>query len=214
MNTNQLLSDFQFFDKYSRFNHDLGRRETWAESVQRSVDYLRELSENRLEETDYEQIREYMLDKKAFPSMRLFAMAGEAARRDNSTIYNCSYVAIDSIDSMAEILYLSMSGTGCGFSVENRYVSALPVVGEKESNYPEHVGKIVLIDDTQAGWAGAYKIGLDIWMSGNDVEFDFSGIRPAGTILKTKGGRASGGEVLESLFVFSREIILYAIGRI
>lgn len=213
MNTNGLLSEFQFYDKYSRFNHELGRRETWEEAVQRSVDYLRELSGGKLPEEDYQTIKDYMLDMKAFPSMRLFAMAGEAARRDNSTIYNCSYVAIDSIDSMAEILYLSMSGTGCGFSVENRYVSLLPVVGEHQKPSLLNEEGPFVVEDTQKGWATAFKIGLEAWMSGNDIAFDFSNIRPAGSVLKTKGGRASGGDVLKSLFVFSREIILSANGR-
>lgn len=211
MDTNQLLSEFQFFDKYSRFSYEKGRRETWAEAVQRSVDYLIELSEGKLDKLDYDKIKEYMLDKKAFPSMRLFAMAGDAARRDNSTIYNCSYVAIDSIDSIAEILYLSMSGTGCGFSVENRYVSMLPVVGQYVAT--GLANRTIVIEDTQVGWASAFRSGIETWMSGGDIDFDFSKIRPAGSVLKTKGGRASGGEVLKSLFSFSREIILSAAGR-
>ncbi|MCZ7671604.1 MAG: ATP cone domain-containing protein [Chloroflexi bacterium] len=34
------LQKFQFYDKYSRFNYELGRRETWVETVNRAVDYL------------------------------------------------------------------------------------------------------------------------------------------------------------------------------
>ena len=51
---------FQFFDKYSRFNYDLGRRETWVETTKRAVDYLRELSDNKLDEKDYQRINDYM----------------------------------------------------------------------------------------------------------------------------------------------------------
>lgn len=208
MNTNQLLSDFQFFDKYSRFNHDLGRRETWAESVQRSVDYLRELSENRLEETDYEQIKEYMLDKKAFPSMRLFAMAGEAARRDSASIYNCSAIGIDGIDSMVEVMALCMAGCGVGFSVENRWVSKMPVV---EIGYA--IESTYVIPDSTDGWLGAFRSGLEAWFSGDNVEFNYSNIRPAGSVLKIKGGRASGPQPLMELLDFSRNTILMAQGR-
>jgi ribonucleoside-diphosphate reductase alpha chain len=39
------LQQFQFFDKYSRFNYALGRRETWVETVDRAVDFLVELTE-------------------------------------------------------------------------------------------------------------------------------------------------------------------------
>ncbi|MBI1872115.1 recombinase, partial [Candidatus Collierbacteria bacterium] len=31
------IQKFQFFDKYSRFNYDLGRRETWMETTDRAV---------------------------------------------------------------------------------------------------------------------------------------------------------------------------------
>ena len=55
------LQKFQFYDKYSRFNYDLGRRETWIETVDRSVEYLRELSEYRLPQETYERIRQGIL---------------------------------------------------------------------------------------------------------------------------------------------------------
>ena len=134
MDTNKLLSDFQFFDKYSRFNYEKGRRETWSEAVQRSVDYLRELSQNKLPESDYETIREYMLEMKAFPSMRLFAMAGEAARRDSASIYNCAAISIDSIESIVEVMALSMAGCGVGFGVENKSISMLPSIKRKTTD--------------------------------------------------------------------------------
>lgn len=70
------LQKFQFYDKYSRFNYDLGRRETWVETVDRSVNFLRELSHGRLPAEMYTQVREAILTMKAMPSMRLLAMAG------------------------------------------------------------------------------------------------------------------------------------------
>ncbi len=83
------LQKFQFFDKYSRFNYSLGRRETWLETVNRSVDFLYELAGSRLPAQTYERIRQGILNLQAMPSMRLLAMAGPAARRNNVTIYNC-----------------------------------------------------------------------------------------------------------------------------
>lgn len=83
------LQKFQFYDKYSRFNYDLGRRETWIETVDRAVAYLAELSDNRLGAETYDRLRRGILDMRAMPSMRLLAMAGPAARRNNIAIYNC-----------------------------------------------------------------------------------------------------------------------------
>ena len=96
------LQKFQFYDKYSRFNYELGRRETWIETVDRAVDYLRELSFARLPGETYARLRRAMLEMRAMTSMRLLAMAGPAARRNNITIYNCSYQPVDSIDSFVE----------------------------------------------------------------------------------------------------------------
>jgi ribonucleoside-triphosphate reductase (thioredoxin) len=72
------LQKFQFFDKYSRFNYDLGRRETWVETVDRSVDFLHELAGARLPSETYARIRRAILEMRSMPSMRLLAMAGAA----------------------------------------------------------------------------------------------------------------------------------------
>ncbi|MFV9505082.1 MAG: ATP cone domain-containing protein [Oscillochloridaceae bacterium umkhey_bin13] len=83
------LQKFQFFDKYSRFNYDLGRRETWIETVDRSVAFLHELAGDRLPSETYQRVRRSILEMSAMPSMRMLAMAGPAARRNNMAIYNC-----------------------------------------------------------------------------------------------------------------------------
>lgn len=199
----QPMQKFQFYDKYSRFNYDLGRRETWVETVGRAVDYLGELSQNRLPSATYERIRGSILEMKSAPSMRLLAMAGEAARRQNACIYNCSYLPVDSIDSFVEALIISMSGCGVGFSVEGKYV-------EKFSRIKRQMGaktKFVITDDTE-GWAQALKLGLGTWFDGGDMEFDYSQLRPSGAPLKTKGGRSSGPEPFRQSLNFIRSRLL------
>lgn len=198
------IQKFQFFDKYSRFNYDLGRRETWSETVNRAVDYLKELSENKLDKNDYEKIRTFVLEMKSAPSMRLLAMAGPAARRNNIGIYNCSYQPVDSIDSFVEALLISMNGCGVGFSVESKYVEMLPRVARQNGETPRNH----LIEDTTEGWAEALRLGLETWFDGKDVVFDYSALRPAGAILKVKGGRSSGPEPLRRMMSFVRERIL------
>lgn len=198
------LQKFQFFDKYSRFNYDLGRRETWAETVNRAVSYLKELSKDRLPGAKYEWIKKMMLEMKAAPSMRLLAMAGAAARRNNIAIYNCSYLPIDSIDSFVEPLIISMNGCGVGFSVESQYVENLPRVKRQTQSLPMKF----VIPDTTEGWAEAVRLGLSLWFEGGDVQFDYSQLRPAGAILKTKGGRASGPDPLRKMMEFAKARIL------
>ncbi len=204
------LQQFQFFDKYSRFNWHNMRRETWTETTNRVVNYLKELSNNKLEEKEYERIRNFMLEMKATPSMRLIAMAGEAARRQNIAIYNCSFLPIDSIDAWVEALIISMSGCGVGFSVEKQFIEKLPIVKKQETVSETRTH---LIKDDTDGWAGAVRDGLISWFNGEDVNFDYSQIRPAGSVLKVKGGRASGPEPLRKMLDFARKIILNAQGR-
>lgn len=198
------LQKFQFYDKYSRFNYELGHRETWVETVDRATDYLKELSENKLPAETYERVRKGILEMRAMPSMRLLAMAGPAARRNNIAIYNCSYMPVDSIDSFVEALIISMSGCGVGYSVEKQYVENFPRVHRQ---IPGDVSTM-LIEDSAEGWADALRQGLQTWFDGHDIKFDFSEIRPAGAPLRIKGGRASGPEPLRKMLEFVRSRVL------
>ncbi|MBK8985107.1 MAG: recombinase [Chloroflexi bacterium] len=198
------LQKFQFYDKYSRFSYELGRRETWIETVDRAVNYLRELSDYRLPAETYERLRQGILQMKVMPSMRLLAMAGPAARRNNIALYNCSYMPVDSIDSFVEALIISMSGCGVGFSVERQYVEQFPRITRQKGNSPQ----TVVVVDSSEGWADAVRTGLTAWFEGEDVVFDYSQVRPAGAPLRVKGGRASGPEPLRKMLEFARSRIL------
>lgn len=202
------LQEFQFFDKYSRFNEEKGRRETWTETVDRTVDYLIELSEDKLSTLEYAAIRYAILNMEVMPSMRLLAMAGPAARRDQISIFNCAYRAIDSLSAFTDILRLFMNGVGVGFSVEKRHVDKLPEV-QKGTGTAMHL----IVADSTDGWVEALILGLEHWFSGSDISFDFSLIRPEGAILHTKGGVSSGPEPLKELLREAKKIILGAQGR-
>lgn len=207
---NEQLSKFVYYDKYSRFNSELGRRETWEETVQRVSDFLRELSENRLPEKVYEEIHQAILKKEVAPSMRLFSTAGKEARRNHISIYNCAFFPVTSLEAFSELLWISMSGVGAGYSVEKEYVSKLPRIREIDNNafIPGYT-----IDDSALGWVEAFHYGIKQWYQGRDVHFDYSEIRPAGAVLKTKGGTASGPGVLKKLMIYTRHIIRNAAGR-
>jgi ribonucleoside-triphosphate reductase (thioredoxin) len=198
------LQKFQFYDKYARFSYQHGRRETWIETVDRAVDYLRELSDYRLQPLTYQRIRHAILEMKVMPSMRLLAMAGPAARRNNISIYNCSYLPVDSIDSFVEALIISMSGCGVGYSVEAEYVEKLPRIKRLRDEQPTHY----VIEDSTDGWADALRSGLDAWFNGRDIHFNYSLIREAGAVLRIKGGRASGPEPLRKMLEFTRSRVL------
>jgi ribonucleoside-diphosphate reductase alpha chain len=198
------IQKFQFYDKYARFTYEHGRRETWIETVDRAIDYLKELSDYRLQPLTYQRLRHGILNMKVMPSMRLLAMAGPAARRNNMSIYNCSYMPVDSIDSFVEAMIISMSGCGVGYSVEAEYVEKLPrIKRQKKEAAIQHV-----VEDSTEGWADALRTGLEAWFNGRDVHFNYSLVRPAGAVLRIKGGRASGPEPLRVMLDFARTRIL------
>jgi ribonucleoside-diphosphate reductase alpha chain len=141
--------------------------------------------------------------------MRLMQFAGDAARRSNVCGYNCSYIAPSKLEDFAEIMYISMRGTGVGYSVESQNIQALPQIKYQEKGKSEtHV-----VEDSAEGWCNALTLGLKTWYDGRDLSFDYSQIRPAGTRLKTMGGKASGPEPLRNLLSFTRDKILARQGR-
>jgi len=203
------LAEFVYYRTYARWISSEGRRETWVETIDRYMDFMRENVGSKLIESEYKEIREAILNQEVMPSMRLLQFAGKAARKTNVCAYNCSFIAPRSFQDFAEIMYISMCGTGVGWSVESENIQSLPQIkkqtGKKLSNY--------IIPDNKEGWADAFASGLKAWFDGTDLTFDYSLIRPAGSILKTMGGKSSGPEPLRSLIDFSRERILRKQGR-
>ena len=203
------LSEYIYYSTYSRWLDDKNRREAWVETVGRYVDYMRENLGDKLTEDEYSEVLENMLSMKAMGSMRLLWSAGAPARASNVCVYNCSFIAPSCWQDFAEIMYISMCGTGVGFSVERKTVDALPSIDMQTGTMlPEYV-----VEDSKEGWADALTHGLSAWATGNDVTFNYDKIRPRGARLRTMGGRASGPEPLKSLLDFARERILDRQGR-
>ena len=203
------LAEFVYYRTYAKWIDEEGRRETWIETVDRYMAFMKENMNGKLSKDEYAEIREAILKQEAMPSMRLLQFAGPAARKTNICAYNCSFIAPRSFQDFAEIMYISMCGTGVGWSVESENIQALPQIQKQ-------TGKVLptyVVPDSKEGWADAFAFGLKTWFDGNDVSFDYSLIRPAGSRLKTMGGKSSGPEPLRSLLEFSRERIIKRQGR-
>lgn len=199
------LGEFTYFRSYSRWIPEENRRETWIETVNRYMDFMREKIGDRLSQKEYAEIKEAILHQDVMPSMRLIWSSGEAARKSNVTAFNCSFTAPTAFQDLSEIVYISCCGTGVGFSVEAENVEQFPrikqfVQRKKLETYT--------IDDSKEGWADSLAYGMNMWYEGADVNFDYSAIRPAGAKLKTMGGRASGPDPLKRLLTFTRGIVL------
>lgn len=203
------LAEFVYYRTYSKWIPEEGRRETWIETVGRYIDFMKENVGAKLTDKEYEEVREAILKQEAMPSMRLLQFAGTAARTTNVAAYNCSFTAPQKLEDFAEIMYISMCGTGVGFSVESQNVQNLPQIKKQTGKkLATHV-----IADSKEGWCDALTLGLKTWFDGKDIEFDYSEVRPAGARLKTMGGKSSGPDPLRSLLAFTRAKIFARQGR-
>lgn len=203
------LGEFVYYRTYSRWIAREHRRETWIETVDRYIRFMKENLGESLTAAEYDEVREGILKHEAMPSMRLLQFAGRAARKTNVCAYNCSFIAPESFQDLAEIMYVSMCGTGVGFSVESRNVEKFPQIEPQAGvTLPGFT-----VPDSKEGWADALVLGMKTWAAGKDITFDFSLLRPAGARLRTMGGKSSGPEPLRRLLAFTREKMLARQGR-
>ena len=214
--SNALPTPYQEFihkSRYARWIDEESRREDWHETAERYVDYMvnQVQGKNGYRVTDElrHELEQAIIGLEVMPSMRAMMTAGAALARDNICGYNCSYIPVDSPRSFDEAMYILMCGTGVGFSVERENVDRLPVVSENFSNSDI----VINVADSKIGWAKAFRELVALLYAGTIPSWDMSGIRPAGSRLKTMGGRASGPQPLIDLFNFAVSMFKKAAGR-
>lgn len=207
------MDDYQRYihqSKYARWRDDLGRRETWEETVTRLVDYYHDrVCELTGEVESFGYLADAILNMDVMPSMRAMMTAGPALDRCNVGAYNCAYLPVDSPRSFDEAMYILLCGTGVGFSVEEKYVSQLPRISEEFADSDT----TIVVGDSKEGWAKAFRELVTLLIAGQIPRWDTSQVRPAGARLVTFGGRASGPEPLVRLFEFTVRLLQSARGR-
>ena len=193
---NHLPTDYQAFihkSRYAKYYEDSGR-ESWEDTI---VRYSSNIIRDMVDQETKHKLEEAIIGLEVMPSMRSLMTAGKAADRDNTCMYNCSYLAVDDIKSFDEAMFILLCGTGVGFSVERQSISKLPEVPflwSSETN--------IVVKDSKEGWAKALRQMIALLYSGEIPTWDVSKVRPAGAPLKTFGGRASGPAPLVDLFNF------------
>ena len=213
--SNYLPTDYQSFihtSRYARWLEDEGRRESWDETVDR---YMNNVVEPVVNSGDSEynfnvahDIEQAILGLEVMPSMRAMMTAGPAANRDNTCMYNCSYLPVDDPKSFDEAMFVLLCGTGVGFSVERQFISKLPEIPELFDSETT-----VVVGDSKEAWAKGLRQLIALLYSGEIPKWDVSKVRPAGAKLKTFGGRASGPAPLVDLFNFVINTFKSAQGR-
>jgi ribonucleoside-triphosphate reductase (thioredoxin) len=208
--SNYLPTDYQTFiatSRYARWLDKQKRRENWGETVSRYIENV--VATVVRDEIVLDEVEQAILNLEVMPSMRSVMTAGPAAERDNTCMYNCSFLPVDDVKSFDEAMFILLCGTGVGFSVERQYVTKLPEVPDALfTSYDT-----IVVHDSKEGWAKALRKLIALLYAGEIPAWDVSRLRPAGAKLKTFGGRASGPGPLVELFKFVVATFKGAVGR-
>jgi ribonucleoside-diphosphate reductase alpha chain len=179
------LSELVFYRTYSK-TLETGKKETWPETVDRVFTFFADtFIEHINNDAEFKQnfldAKQAVLDKNILPSMRLLQFAGDATKRENARLYNCTGLIIKTAQDFADACYLSLCGCGVGVGIP-KPIKIKSLKGN--ANY--------IIPDSREGWSEAIKYAI----CSPFCKFDYSLVRPKGAIIST-GGTASGAEPLQ-----------------
>lgn len=201
---NQILSEVIVYMKYSKYLPDKQRRETWNELVTRNMN-MHIAKYPSMKNEIIKVYTNYVIPKKVLPSMRSLQFGGKAIEVNNSRIFNCAYLPIDSIYAFNETMFLLLSGTGVGYSVQEHDIKHLPAI--VKPNAQRH--RRYVIEDSIMGWADSIKTLFKAYTgkTSSSIIFDFREIREKGAPLITAGGKAPGSGPLKIALVQIENIL-------
>jgi len=204
--SNKLLSDIVAFRSYAKYLPHKGRRETLDETIERNMGM--HISKFPQLEADIREAFKSVQDLKIMPSMRALQFGGRAIESNNIRQFNCAATPVDRVRAFAEILFVLLSGTGMGFSVQRSDVGKLPSVRKPKEEC------IYIAHDSIEGWAECLDRLMNAYFFGGiKPVFDLSGIRDKGSYLSTTGAKAPGSEPLKIMLEAVERRMIEAIGR-
>lgn len=204
----RILSDVVVFNKYAKHIEELGRRETWEEICRRNMAmHLKRFPQ--LTGEILAAYEDYVIPKKVLPSMRSMQFGGKPIGMNNTRMFNCCCLPVDSLYSFSEAMFLLLGGSGVGYSVQRHHVEQLPVVVG-----PKSTRRRFVVGDSIEGWGDAVKVVVRAYFEGRaDPDMDYGDIREKGAPLVTAGGKAPGPEPLRICIEQIRHVLNGAIGR-
>ena len=217
MSSIKALQDYIFTSKYARWTADVNRRETYSEAVMRVKDMMLYQYKDKDVVAEIEEAYDAMKKKRILGSQRALQFGGDPVLKKNARIFNCCYSHCDRPRFFQEYLWLLLCGCGAGFSVQKHHINKLPAL--KQPN--KSTKKTFVIPDSIEGWADALGILLSTYFTTptdpkfsewSDVEvvFDFSKIRPKGSILSSGVGKAPGPDGLRNALDNIRSLLAVA----
>jgi ribonucleoside-diphosphate reductase alpha chain/ribonucleoside-triphosphate reductase len=146
--------------------------------------------------------------------------------------YNCSFTAVDSIESFHDMFYLLMVGCGVGFSTEWEHVKKLPLFNKNielvvqpynwNQSYADETivqdemfnptAKVIYVGDSREGWAKGVQKFFELLAEKTvtKITVNVDSIRPQGERLKRFGGKSSGPESYVDMLKLIHQVIVEA----
>ena len=206
------LGEITFLRTYSRLKED-GTKETWVDVCERVINGMYSLQKDHAKQNrlPWSDIKAATSAKEAFdrlfnlkwtpPGRGLWMMGTPLVNvhKNSAALQNCSFVSTDSMTKLnpakpfAFLMEASMLGVGVGFDDKG---------ADKDFTiYAPETGDPYVIPDTREGWVESTSALINAYLRPDTKAsaYSYDEIRPAGTPIKTFGGKASGPEPLIKL---------------
>jgi len=213
------VGEITFLRTYSRLKED-GTKETWVDTCERVINGMYSLQKDhaKSQRLPWSDAKAQASAKEAFdrlfelkwtpPGRGLWMMGTPLVNvhKNSAALQNCSFVStnsmtkIDPAKPFAFLMEASMLGVGVGFDDKG---------ADKDFTiYDCTEGDTYVIPDTREGWVESTAALINSYLKPDTKcpVFDYSKIRPAGTLIKTFGGTAAGPDPLIKLHDHIRKI--------
>jgi ribonucleoside-triphosphate reductase (thioredoxin) len=208
------LGELVYIRSYARSKPD-GTRERWFETVERVVNGTYNMQKRWIEQHQLgwnpwraqksaQEMYDRIFQMKFLPPGRgLWAMGSPITEEKMlyAALNNCAFVSTQGMrgDPSRPFCFLmdaAMLGVGVGFDTKGAEDDGCIVrgVSTRRPSAP------FVVEDTREGWVSSVKALLDAHFLGRPFpDFDYSHIRPAGSLIRGFGGVSSGPEALRKL---------------
>jgi adenosylcobalamin-dependent ribonucleoside-triphosphate reductase len=214
------VGEITFLRTYSRLKED-GTKETWADVCQRVINGMYSLQKDHCKKNrlPWNDAKAQASAKEAFdrlfnlkwtpPGRGLWVMGTHIVnvQKNSAALQNCAFVSTSEMNKhnpakpFGFLMEASMLGVGVGFDDKGADKDFL--IYE-----PNKAETTEVIEDSREGWRDATIALINSYLKQdqNILTFDYSQIRPLGTLIKTFGGTASGPAPLIKLHEAIRNI--------
>ena len=193
------LGQIVYHRTYSRIK-DNGSKETWPETIQRSINGAQEIGAGYTTE-QAQSLFDHMFHLRCSFGGRMLWQLGTStvSRFGLASLLNCWFTAMREPEDLCFLFEHLMLGGGVGFSVERSNIHEWPRVkrGVTVTHEEGATDSDFIVPDSRQGWVSLlHKTIQAYFVTGKSFTYSTVLIRGAGEAIKGFGGTASGPRIL------------------